>query len=202
MPRIILILLIAFIFISGCETEPVQPKPILTPNGGSIKSEVRNQIAVCSAGLNERIRRKIFAEFDRYERDNAAEISLGTNLGSIVLGAIFSDHTITSSDKVKLFQGYIQCVTDTNFSEGRQCQRVVESCAREQGNRLNSCLEKSRNACISECIFKFGNSRNECVSRLCKPTVTNLTHWTSKRCESEQEDLFICEEDYRACLSQ
>lgn len=193
----IAIILIAIV-LAGCDRELNPPPPIELPGPTVDQGEVKigQQISICSAGLSEGIRGEIFAELSR-RRGN-----VGADFEEYVRGAIFSDESIDSSDKVKLFQAYLNCITQIESARGTKCQKVAESCKRERRARLKVCLENARNACIRECVFYHGFDRDRCVTELCKPVATNVASWTSKHCEYEQDEYLGCEAKFQSCMSR
>lgn len=186
------------IFLAGCGNEPQSPPPIKLPVlvGNQDGGNFRLLIAVCSAGLNDGTRNKIFAEVDR--RGGI----LGWDFQKLVQGAIFSDESIESSDKVKLFEAYLKCVDGTGNSTGTKCQKIADSCVREQDVRLKSCLENARSRCIRDCVLDHGFETARCVSELCNPNAKNMAYWVAGHCEIEQDDFLACEAKFRSCISR
>lgn len=191
------ILFIAIVLV-GCGNGLKPPPPIELAGltGSQEELNLRFLISVCSAGLGEGTKGKIFAEIDRRGGN------FGVEFQEYIRGAIFSDDSTESSDKVKLFEYYLKCVAGTESTIGTKCQRLADSCRREQGARLKACLENARNSCIRECVFDHGFERDKCVSELCNPGTINVAHWMSRRCEYEQDEFLECEAKFRSCMSR
>lgn len=189
------IMLLAIWFLSGCSSglDPVPPiPPIYYPEKDRTGDFDETRIGVCSAGLSKGSKRAIRAEFNR----RGGEI--GLDFRDFIQGTIFSRTDINSSDKTRIFEIYIDCVN--RYPKTEVCSDMKRSCKKEYSGIYMSCLEDARNKCIKVCVQKFGYDRNECVTELCNPNERNISHWTKRRCRSEEKDFFKCESKFRSCL--
>ena len=191
----ILIIAVALLFLAGCGNglEPIPPLPDLFPERRSTNFD-QTKIGICSAGLSEGSKRALRAEFDRRGGE------LGFNWSEIVQGAIFSRDDISGSDKTRIFEMYIGCIE--SYHNVDRCNDIKASCEREYYRVYESCLEDARVKCIIECTREFGFPRNRCVSELCYPNSSNLSVWSTKRCQVEQEDFLDCEGTFRLCITE
>lgn len=185
------IMLLSITFLNGCgpSLDKLPDIPIVFAKKEGFEHTI---IGICAAGLSDRIQAVLRAKYSR------REFAVGLGYEEVIRGAIFDDDEIESSDKVRMYETYVKCVSKSG--ETQQCQRIRVSCEREYGRKYKDCLEDARNGCISECIWKFGNSRNECVTEYCDPGPRNIAGWTKKRCEYDRELFYDCEQEFRSCL--
>ena len=185
------VILLSATLLSGCgpalKDVPVISIPITKKEGFE-----HTIIGICAAGLSDEVQAAVRAEYSR------REFAVGFRYEEVVRGAIFDDENIEGSDRTKMYETYIACVSRS--SDAQQCRGIRESCEREFGRVYKDCLEEARNRCISECVWEYGNSRNECVTEFCDPGPRNIAHWTKKRCEYSRDMFYECERDFRLCL--
>jgi hypothetical protein len=86
--------------------------------------------------------------------------------------------------------------------EGNSCESEYQTCV-ARVRTVDQCVsEEYPKRCIETCMKRFGFSREECTSRRCLPTRTNMDGWRSRCASLIDDDKEQCSDDRKACQAR